>query len=155
MEVVVQPATEVLATLAAEAIEGLARTKPDLVIGLATGSSPLAVYGELVRGHRTGQVRFDQARAFTLDEYVGLPDDHPERYRNVISRDFVAHVDFAPGAVQGSDGNAAEGPVSAMWPATILQHYPHATVLLDEAAASQLQLAAYYRQGYDAKPSWQ
>ncbi len=48
-----------------------------------------------------------------------------------------------------------EGRVSAMWPATILQHHPHTTVLLDEAAASHLQLAAYYRQVYDAKPAWQ
>ena len=41
-----------------------------------------------------------------------------------------------------------EGSVSAMWPGTILQHHPHVTVLLDEAAASRLQLADYYRETY-------
>ena len=41
-----------------------------------------------------------------------------------------------------------EGPVSAMWPATILQHHPHVTVLVDDAAASRLQLADYYRETY-------
>ena len=48
-----------------------------------------------------------------------------------------------------------EGPVSAMWPGTILQHHPHTTVLLDDAAASRLQLADYYRQTYQGKPAWQ
>ncbi len=48
-----------------------------------------------------------------------------------------------------------EGPVSAMWPATIMQHHPHATVLVDDAAAGRLQLADYFRQTYAAKPAWQ
>jgi glucosamine-6-phosphate deaminase len=48
-----------------------------------------------------------------------------------------------------------EGPVSAMWPATVLQHHPHVTVLLDEAAAQRLQLADYYRETYASKPGWQ
>src|SRR5699024_10898964 len=51
--------------------------------------------------------------------------------------------------------NLVEGPVSAMWPATILQHPPHATVLLDEAAASQLENIDYYRNAYETKPDWQ
>ena len=49
----------------------------------------------------------------------------------------------------------AEGSVSALWPATILQHHPHVTVLLDEAAASRLQLTGYYRETYASKPAWQ
>ena len=48
-----------------------------------------------------------------------------------------------------------EGAVTAMWPASILQHHPHVTVLLDEAAARRLQLADYYRETYQAKPDWQ
>jgi glucosamine-6-phosphate deaminase len=48
-----------------------------------------------------------------------------------------------------------EGAVSARWPATVLQHHPHVTVLLDEAAASALQLAGYYRETYAHKPTWQ
>ncbi len=48
-----------------------------------------------------------------------------------------------------------EGPVSAMWPATILQHHPHVTVLLDGGAARRLQLADYYRETYLSKPHWQ
>ena len=48
-----------------------------------------------------------------------------------------------------------EGPVSAMWPATILQHHPDVTVLIDNAAASRLQLGDYSRTTYAAKPTWQ
>jgi glucosamine-6-phosphate deaminase len=48
-----------------------------------------------------------------------------------------------------------EGPVSAMWPGTILQHHPHVTVLLDGSAARRLQLADYYRETYRSKPDWQ
>jgi glucosamine-6-phosphate deaminase len=257
MEVVIAPPGE-LARLAADAVEGLLRATPEAVLGLATGSSPLAVYDELVRRHKEG-LSFARARAFMLDEYVGLPADHPERYRNVINKEFASRVDFAPGAVQGPDGLATdlpaacaayeqaiadaggvdlqilgigtdghiafnepgsslasrtriktltkqtrednarffggsvddvprhcltqglatimsarhlvllasgrakaeavhqlvEGPISAMWPATIMQLHPHATVLVDDAAASRLQLADYYRQTYADKPGWQ
>ncbi len=49
----------------------------------------------------------------------------------------------------------AEGPVAAICPASVLQLHPHVTVLLDEAAASSLRLADYYRHSYDSKPRWQ
>ena len=258
MEVVIAPAPE-LGRLAASAVEQLVRDQPDAVLGLATGSSPLAVYDELARRHAEHGLSFARVRAFMLDEYVGLAADHPERYRNVIEKEIASRVDFAPGAVQGPDGlsddlvgacrayeeaiasvggvdlqllgigtdghiafnepcsslasrtriktltrqtredNArffggdidqvpqhcltqglatimsarhlvllatgrgkaeavhqlVEGPVSAMWPATILQHHPHVTVLVDDAAASRLQLADYYRETFAAKPDWQ
>ena len=258
MEVVIAPA-ERLAVLAADAVEAVVRSGPGAVLGLATGSSPLKVYDELVRRHVQEGLSFAGVRAFMLDEYVGLPVDHPERYRNVIETEIASRVDFAPGAVQSPDGNAedlvaacaayeesiagavgvdlqilgigtdghiafnepgsslasrtriktltaqtrednarffgddvervprhcltqglatimsarhlvllatgkgkaeavhqlVEGPVSAMWPATIMQMHPHATVLVDDAAASRLQLGDYYRQTYASKPDWQ
>ena len=258
MEVVIAPAAQ-LARIAADAVERLLRARPTAVLGLATGSSPLAVYDELARRHAQDGLSFAHARAFMLDEYVGLTADHPERYRNVIETEIASRVDFAEGAVQGPDGLAtdvtaacaayeqaiadaggvdlqilgigtdghvafnepgsslasrtriktltrqtrednarffggdvdqvpthcltqglatimaarhlvllatgrgkaeavhqlAEGPVSAMWPATVLQHHPHVTVLVDDAAASRLQLADYYRETYAAKPGWQ
>jgi glucosamine-6-phosphate deaminase len=48
-----------------------------------------------------------------------------------------------------------EGPVTALWPASVLQHHPHVSVLVDEPAAAGLQLADYYRQTYADKPAWQ
>ena len=258
MEVVIAAPGE-LAALASGAIESLLATNPAAVLGLATGSSPLGIYDELARRHAEGRVSFARARAFMLDEYVGLPADHPQRYRNVIETEIASRVDFAPGAVQGPDGLAedvvaactryeaaiaeaggvdlqilgigsdghvgfnepgsslasrtriktlteqtrtdnarffggdvdqvprhcltqglatvmsarhivliatgrakaeaihqlVEGPVSAMWPATILQHHPHVSVLVDPAAAGRLQLADFFRSTYVAKPEWQ
>lgn len=259
MEVVIQPTAAHLASLGADAFEQLLRRRPDAVLGLATGSSPLGVYDELVRRHHEDGLTFARATAFTLDEYVGLPAEHPQRYRNVIAAELTSRVDLDPAAVHGPDGTAAdpvraaadyeaaiaasggidlqilgigtdghvafnepgsslasrtrlktltdqtrqdnarffdgdldavpqhcltqglgtimearhlllvatgqakaqavhqlvEGPVSALWPATILQHHPHVTVLVDEAAASRLALGSYYRSTYAAKPAWQ
>lgn len=259
METIILDDAAATGRVAADAIVALLQRKPNAVLGLATGSSPVAIYDELARRYAAGEVSFSAARAFTLDEYVGLPADHPQRYRNVIEADFVSKVDFAPGAVQGPDGLTAdipsacaayeaaianaggidlqilgigtdghiafnepgsslasrtriktltpqtrrdnarffggdldavpnhcltqglatimqarhivlvatgqgkahavhqmvEGSVSAMWPATILQHHPHVSVLLDDAAARRLQLAPYYRETWAAKPDWQ
>ncbi len=58
---------------------------------------------------------FAEARGFTLDEYVGLAADHPERYRTVIDTAFVSRVDFAPGAVQGPDGLAEDIAAACAW----------------------------------------
>ncbi len=259
MEVIILESTAEIGRVAADAIEALLIRKPDAVLGLATGSSPLSIYDELVDRHAAGRLSFARARGFTLDEYVGLPPDHPERYRHVIDTVFASRVDFAPGAVAGPDGLAddlpaacaryeeaiaaaggidvqilgigtdghigfnepgsslasrtriktltrqtrmdnarffggdidavpthcltqglgtimgarhvilvatgrskaeavhhlAEGAVTALWPASVLQHHPHATVLVDDAAAQRLQLADYYRETYRSKPDWQ
>ncbi len=259
MEVVILRNAAEIGALGADTIAALLTRAPNAVLGLATGSSPLSIYDALAERCAAGQVSFARARGFTLDEYVGLAADHPERYLNVIGRELVSRVDFAPGAVQGPNGLAAdipsacaayeaaiaeaggvdlqllgigtdghiafnepgsslasrtriktlteqtridnarffdgdldavpthcltqglgtimaarhlvlvatgrgkaeavhhlaEGAVSAMWPATVLQHHPHVTVLLDEAAASRLRLGDYYRQTYAGKPGWQ
>ncbi len=258
MEVVILPGGRAIAGLAADAIEALLRRKPEAVLGLATGASPLPVYEELAQRHEREGLDFSRARAFTLDEYVGLPAGHPESYRAVIAREFTGRVNISPANVRGPDGEAvdvpaacrafeeairdaggvdlqllglgtdghigfnepgsslasrtriktlveqtrrdnarffgalaevphhvltqglgtildarhvillaagarkaqavrdlAEGPVAAICPASVLQLHPHVTVLLDEAAASSLRLADYYRHSYDSKPRWQ
>src|ERR1700754_3115971 len=98
MEVIVLADAEEIGCLAADAIGALLANKPDAVLGLATGSSPLAIYDELAARYDAGTLSFRRARGFTLDEYVGLPADHPERYRNVIDRVFVSRIDVAPRA---------------------------------------------------------
>jgi len=112
VEVIVVPDAAAIGTLGADAICALLQRKPDAVLGLATGSSPLAIYDELIARCNAGKVSFAQARGFTLDEYVGLPADHPERYRTVIDTVFVKRVDFTPGAVQGPDGLASDIPAA-------------------------------------------
>jgi glucosamine-6-phosphate deaminase len=259
VEVIVVRRPEDAAPIVADAYSALLTAKPDAVLGLATGSTPLGVYRELVRRHREEGLSFAQARAFNLDEYVGLPEGHPEAYITFIKREFTDQVDFEPGAVQGPDGLAddlvqagrdydrairdaggidiqilgigsdghlafnmpmsslvsrtrlktltsrtrednarffdgdidqvpklcltqglgtimecrhaimlgfgkgkaqavaecVEGAVSAHWPASILQMHPHATVVVDEDAASQLRFTGYYIDTYQGKPEWQ
>ena len=80
MEIVILPDTAAIGSLAADAIGSLLARKPDAVLGLATGSSPLAIYDELTNRCADGAVTFARAKGFTLDECVGLPADHPESY---------------------------------------------------------------------------
>jgi glucosamine-6-phosphate deaminase len=258
MEVVILPGSKQIGALAADAIEALLRRKPNAVLGLATGSSPLPVYDELALRHERDGLDFSRAQGFALDEYVGLEAGHPQSYREVIRREFTDRVNIAPENVHGPDGSAAdipaacqayedaiksaggvdlqllgvgtdghigfnepgsslasrtrikslieqtrrdnarffksihdvphhvvtqglgtildarhvilvatgaqkaqtvrdfvEGPVAAICAASILQFHPHATVMVDEAAASSLRLADYYRHTYDNKPEWQ
>lgn len=259
MEVVPLATAAEVGVLAADVVEALVRARPDAVLGLATGSSPLPLYRELVRRHRAGDApSYDAATVFLLDEYVGLPGDHPQGYRLTILREVtddlgIAHErvhapdpdpDRLPGAGTryeaaiaaaggvglqvlgiGADGHlgfnepgsslasptriktltdrtradnarffgsaeavprhvltqglgtilrathllllatgpgkaaavaaAVEGPVTASIPASVLQLHAHATVLLDDPAASDLARAGYYREVYAGKPSWQ
>jgi len=106
VEVVIVDSPESAGRLVGGAIAELVRRRPDAVLGLATGSSPLAVYRDLTRRHAAGELSLASARAFLLDEYVGLPVDHPQRYRAFIARELERHVDLAPGAVQGPDVGA-------------------------------------------------
>lgn len=259
MEVVIVQTQDEAARIVADAYDRLLRSKPDAVIGLATGSTPLGTYQELIRRHREEGLSFARATAFTLDEYVGLPADHPELYRNFIRREFTDHIDLPPESLHGPDGLAedlvqagadyeaaikaaggidiqilgigadghlafnmpmsslssrtrlktltpktrqdnarffdgdidqvpthcltqglgtimesrhavmlgfgknkaqavaecVEGAVSARWPASVLQFHPHATVVIDEDAASQLRFTRYYEETFRGKPDWQ
>jgi len=94
--------------LAADAIERLVGRRPQAVLGLATGSSPLGTYDELSRRVGAGRLSLAGVRAFLLDEYVGLPRDHEQSYRSVIDRDLVCRVDLDPARVLGPDGTAAD-----------------------------------------------
>ena len=106
MEVVVLPTVEDGAELVTDAIARLLRQAPSAVLGLATGSSPLHVYERLIDRCRRGELSLAHARAFLLDEYVGLAPDHPQSYRAVIRRDLTDAVDLSPDAVHGLDGTA-------------------------------------------------
>lgn len=259
MEVVPLASPEAVASLAADTIEALVRTRPRAVLGLATGSTPLPAYHELVRRHRAGTgPAYDEVQTFNLDEYVGLPAGHEHTYLATITRELTDDLGIPREQVHGPDpdparlpdagpryeaalaaaggvdlqvlgigstghlafneqgsslasptrvktltrrtrednarffGSAAdvpthvltqgigtilrarhllliatgatkadavataiEGPVSASCPASALQLHPHATVLLDAAAAASLQRLDYYREVYAHKPDWQ
>lgn len=226
------------------------------VLGVATGSTPEPLYRELARTR--GDRDLSGLTAFALDEYVGLPEGHPESYREVLRREVVEPLGLDPSQVHvppadpegladageryeaaiaaaggvglqilgiGTDGHvgfnepgsslasrtrmktlteqtrrdnarffasvdevprhcvtqgigtirearhllllafgegkapalaaALEGPVSASVPGSALQLHPHVTVIADEAAASELRFAEYYRTAAAHKPAWQ
>lgn len=252
-EVVIVRDAAAAAELVAESILETLADKPDLVLGLATGSSPLDVYAAIA-SHRAD---LSQVRGFALDEYVGLPKNHPQSYRAVIDREVVRPLGLSPERVHvpgedgpietagddyeraiiaaggidvqllgiGTDGHigfnepgssfesltrvktltqqtrrdnarffasidevpvncitqglgtirrarhlvllafgeakaeaiaaAVEGPVTASAPGSAIQLHPHVTVLIDEAAASALANADYYRYAWANKPDWE
>jgi glucosamine-6-phosphate deaminase len=258
MEVIILPTAEEVGRAAAAHVAAAVARDPEAVIGLATGSSPSALYADLRRRVEAGEVSFARARGFALDEYVGIPLEHPESYASVIARDVVGPLGFDPARVRVPDGRAAdlgaaareydrairdaggidvqilgiganghigfneptsslasrtriktlapatraanarffaspddvpthcmtqglgtileagrlvlvaqgegkaaavasavEGPLSAFAPGSALQLHEHAVVVVDEAAASRLALADYYRHAYANKPEWQ
>ena len=108
MEVVPLSTPEDVASLAADAIERLVRARPDAVLGLATGSTPLATYRLLLDRHRAGTApAYDEVKVFLLDEYVGLPTDHPETYRNTIARELTDALGIPAAAVHAPDPDPA------------------------------------------------
>jgi len=257
MEIVIAPDELAAANVVADVFEQHLRSGPT-TLGLATGSSPLLSYAELIRRHRDEGLSFAEAGAFLLDEYVGLPRAHAQSYYSVIRAEFTDHVDLDPARVRSPNGEAedvaaeaiaydhaiaeaggvdvqllgigtdghigfnepisslssrtrvktlteqtlkdnarfftgeeevprhvltqglgtigearhvvlvatggakaaavaamVEGPLAALSPASSLQLHPHATIVIDEAAAADLKLADYYRFALAHKPSWQ
>jgi len=78
------------------------------VLGLPTGSSPVGMYKELIRFHREGIVSFENVVTFNMDEYIGIPEDHPESYHTFMWSNFFSHVDVKKENVNILDGNAED-----------------------------------------------
>ncbi|KQN41505.1 glucosamine-6-phosphate deaminase [Frigoribacterium sp. Leaf44] len=258
MEIVIVRDADEVGRVAALKIASVVQRDPEAVLGLATGSSPTGIYASLAARVAAGELDFSRASGFALDEYVGIPLEHPESYASVIERDVVVPLGMDASKVRVPDGRASEieaavvdyeqaiadaggidiqilgiganghigfneptssfasrtriktlapqtradnarffddpsqvpthcltqglgtildahevvlvaqgsakasavagmveGPLGAMCPGSALQLHRHATIVVDEAAASSLQLADYYRYTYANKPVWQ
>jgi len=258
VEVIICATENEVARVAAGRIVQALDDRPDSVLGLATGSSPLRIYADLQRRVAAGDLDLSRTSAFALDEYVGLPADHPQSYAETIRTTVTEPLGLDPSKVHlpdgmapdlqaacvayeqaiaaaggidaqilgiGSNGHigfnepgssfssrtrlktlaartrsdnkrffsngtpvpthcvtqglgtimearrlvlvavgtkkaeaiakAVEGPVAAMCPASILQFHPAASVIVDEAAASLLTQAQYYKDTWEQLPAWQ
>lgn len=247
MEIVIVADAAEVGAVAAGRIAALVSAKPEAVLGVATGSSPLETYRSLAARREAG-LDLSRVSAFALDEYVGIRHDHPESYHAVIDREVVGPLGLDPSRVHVPNGLAAdldaaceeyeaqiaaaggvdlqllgiganghigfneptsslssrtrvktlaprtradnarffdspeqvpvhcltqglgtildarrallvaqgeqkaraiaamvEGPLSSRWPGSVLQLHRRATIVIDEAAASQLELDDYYR----------
>ena len=94
--------------LAADLFEALIRTKPACVIGLATGSTPLPLYRELIAREKAGKIDFTRVRSANLDEYKGLAPDHPQSYRRFMQENLFDHISIKPENTIVPDGLAED-----------------------------------------------
>ena len=92
----------------AHRIAEVVRSKPNCVLGLATGSTPIPVYQELARLHREEGLDFSQVRTFNLDEYVGLPPTHDQSYRFFMEEHLFSKINIKPENVHFLNGMAQE-----------------------------------------------
>ena len=83
-----------IAALAADRYEELLHNKPNAILGLATGSTPLGLYAELAKRCADGKISFKNARSFNLDEYVGLDGTHDQSYRYFMNENLFKHIDI-------------------------------------------------------------
>lgn len=113
MRVIIQPNYELVSQWTAAYIARKIRdfnptaTKP-FVLGLPTGSSPLGTYKELIKMNREKKVSFEHVITFNMDEYVGLPEDHPESYHSFMWNNFFKHIDIQAKNVNILNGNAKD-----------------------------------------------
>jgi len=78
------------------------------VMGLPTGSSPMPVYKEWIRRHKAGEISFKNVVTFNMDEYVGIPEDHPESYHSFMYKNLFNHIDIPAENINILDGNGPD-----------------------------------------------
>jgi len=113
MRVIIEPSYDLLSRWAANhVIERINAFKPTgerpFVLGLPTGSSPVGMYRELVKANQEGRVSFKNVVTFNMDEYVGLPESHPESYHSFMATNLFNHIDCPKQNIHILNGNAAD-----------------------------------------------
>lgn len=132
MQIHIYKTPELAAKAAATLIAAAILAKNDAVIGLPTGSSPVATYRELARMNKEGVLDFSRVITFNLDEYMGLAGDHPQSYRHFMNENLFDHINIAkenthvPSGIGDGEANArayeeaiAATGVIALTPSTI------------------------------------
>ena len=104
MNVIVAADYNDMSKQAAEKIEACLTRKPDCVLGLATGTTPIGLYEQLVADCRDGKISFARATTFNLDEYRGLDPDHDQSYRYFMQKHLFDHVDVDVASTHVPDG---------------------------------------------------
>jgi glucosamine-6-phosphate deaminase len=115
MEVIVHPKYEEMSRAAALEVVSVLNAKPNAVLGMATGSTPLGVYQELVRLHKRGEIDFSHVTTFNLDEYVGLPITHPQSYHQFMHENFFRHINIPAQNIHIPSGTTTNYPAFCAW----------------------------------------
>jgi len=96
MIVIIKENYEEMSKRAAEIVAEQIRLKPNCVLGMATGSSPIGLYKELIGMHREKGLDFSKLTTFNLDEYIGIPPEHPQSYHYFMYHNFFNHINIDP-----------------------------------------------------------
>lgn len=113
MRVIIEPDYEKLSQWAANyVVDRINAANPTaekpFVLGLPTGSSPLGMYKALIQAYKDGRVSFKNVMTFNMDEYVGLPESHPESYHSFMANNFFNHIDCPKENIHILNGNAED-----------------------------------------------
>jgi len=113
MRVIIEPNYDLMSQWAANhVIERINAAKPTkekpFVLGLPTGSSPIGMYRALVKAYQEGKVSFKNVLTFNMDEYVGLPEEHPESYHSFMFSNLFNHIDCPKENIHILNGNAKD-----------------------------------------------
>ena len=133
-------AARVLASEVGELIRSRAAEGRQVVLGLATGNTPLPFYRELARSHREEGLSFSNVTTFNLDEYLGLPRDHAESYWTFMHRNLFDHIDVPAANVNLPSGTVPEADIPA--------HCAEYEARIREAGGLDFQLLGIGRTGH-------
>jgi glucosamine-6-phosphate deaminase len=113
MLVVVHEDYDAMSRKGAEIIASRIRQKPNLILGLATGSTPLGLYSELVRMHKSDGLDFSKVITFNLDEYIGVPPEHDQSYHYFMWHSLFKHINVNPSHVYVPQGMYGDLKISS------------------------------------------
>ena len=99
---------EAMSRRAANLISAEVIRRPDCVLGLATGSTPIGTYKQLIEWNKKGDLSFAEVRSVNLDEYLGLPPTHDQSYRYFMQTNFFNHIDIKPENTNVPNGLASD-----------------------------------------------
>ncbi len=138
MELIIKATVADTQQEAAKILRRQIRRKPASVLGLATGSTPIGVYAELVAMHQRGELDFSRVATFNLDEYVGLAPEHPCSYREFMRQHLFSKVNIRPENIHFPDGLAKDVPA----------HCAEYEAAIQRAGGIDLQLLGIGREGH-------
>ena len=115
MQVTICDTYEQLCKAAAQTVASTLNSKPNAVLGLPTGSTPLSLYKELIRMHKDEGLDFSQVTTFNLDEYVGLPNNQPQSYHYFMNESLFKHINIPPQNVYIPSGTTDNYEAFCKW----------------------------------------
>jgi glucosamine-6-phosphate deaminase len=108
MRIIIEENYQSMSKKAALLVASQVNLKPDSVLGLATGDTPLGMYRELIKMYQRGEIDFSEVITFNLDEYYRLPSDNPQSYHYYMQENFFKHVNLHPRNTHLPDGMAED-----------------------------------------------